>query len=81
MEFYPLIRGAFAALAMVTVAIAGLTYLQHGNFLYVVAGLVTGAVLYLVTEWAMPIGGLDEGKDLENSDDPDQRHNKKWEGR
>ena len=81
MEFYPFIRGALSALAMVTVAVAGLTFLQHGSLLYVIAGFATGILLYLVVEWAMPVAGSSKGNDLENTDDPDHNDHKEGEGR
>jgi len=74
---FPLIRGALEALAIATVAVAGLTFIQHGNLSYVVAGLIAGTVLYVVTELAIPNEGKSgEADDLEDPHEADEAQGK-----
>jgi hypothetical protein len=52
---YTFFHGILTFIAIATVAVAGLTFIQHGNVEYVIAGLAAGGILYGVTEWLMPL--------------------------
>ena len=54
MSGYSFLRGVFVALSLVTLAVAGLTFIGHGFTPNVFAALGAAVSLYLVTEWYMP---------------------------
>ncbi len=75
MSGYSFLRGVFVALSLCTLAVAGLTFIQHGLTADVAFALGAAAILYLVTEWYMPRSeGSGQPKDLVDPDHADQHH-------
>ncbi len=78
---YPLFRGVLLGIAMVTVAVAGLTFFQHGNLEYVLAGIAAGIVLYVTTELMVPLEThARKPEDVEDPEEPDERHEEEGNG-
>jgi Flp pilus assembly protein TadB len=70
---YTLFRGALTVIAICTVAVAGLTFIQHGNLLYVLVGLAAGVILYALTEWLTPLeNATRNAEDLKDSHKPNK---------
>lgn len=82
-ERYPLFRGVLVTIAIITVAVAGLSFLQPGhNLLYVLAALVAGGTLYGVAELLIPLERVrDVPQEREDAEEPDERHHEERDHR
>jgi hypothetical protein len=72
---YSFFHGALTFIAIATVAVAGLTFIQHGNLAWVIGGLAAGGTLYGVSEWVLPSEyAASDAEKLKNPQKSNQGH-------